>query len=175
MSDSILDKTIALRREAWEQVKATPAYAAYRAIDNAVVALGGDSALLSGALKPGSIYAPPSPPKRISQTDAAASALREGGMPLPIGRFMEAAIEKGADVGGANPINNFRSALSKDPRFEAVKRNGMYFWWFAGEPLPLRFQDQHKETADPDLLAESAASSSSSQEGGESHAATTLT
>jgi hypothetical protein len=81
---------------------------------------------------------------------------------------MDAAIDHGAELKGDKALSNFRSAVSKDPRFESIMREGKYYWWFAGRPLPPGWN----ETAGPDLLAGPAASSvNSNQEGGGSHAA----
>lgn len=35
--------------------------------------------------------------------------------------------QRDAEIGGANALNNFRSAVSKDRRFLPVKRNGQHF------------------------------------------------
>ena len=95
-------------------------------------------------------------------------ALRRAGEPLPIGRLREATLAEGGAIGGADPIANFRSNLSRDPRFKSVMRNGMYFWWFTDEVLPLGWAN---EAAANDLLSTAAAPSMhSSQEGGGDHA-----
>ncbi len=73
-----------------------------------------------------------------------------------------------AEIGGNDPVNNFRSTVSKDKRFQPYKRNNMHFWWLTGEQLPSSWI----EAAGPDLLAEPAASTvRSSQEGGGGHEA----
>jgi hypothetical protein len=187
---TIIEKAKAIRSEALAAWIASPDFAAFKASDDFVVALGGESVMPAGLQDSPKVNGLDSPrmreigaaaarrleihiaskQQRITQADAAEAALRDKGEPLPVGRFMEAAEAKGASFAGKNPLANFRSAVSKDERFYSFARNNMYFWWFKGEPLPLGWN----ETADPDLLAESAASSVlSSQEGGDAHAATT--
>lgn len=184
---SLLEKAKAIRAEAWKELMSSPQFAAFKASDDFVLALGGGTAMPSAfGTAPSKANGAASPTilevllqrkkeeqaaiKRITQADAAEAALREKGEPLPVGRFMEAAEAKGARFSGKDALANFRSAISKDTRFYSFSRNNMYFWWFTGEALPPGWN----ETADPDLLAGSAASSAhSSQKGGEAHAATT--
>ena len=107
--------------------------------------------------------------RRISHATAALQALRDEGEPLPIGRLMEKAIANGAEIGGNNPIGNFRSTLSKDPRFRSISRNNMYFWWFVATPVPRNWNEA------PDLPLDNGSDASvshASQEGGDGHAAT---
>ncbi len=82
---------------------------------------------------------------------------------VPLGRA------EGGVVGGADPVANFRSNLSRDQRFQSIMRNNMYFWWFTGEDTPPGWA---YEAAATDLLSSATASSDhSGQEGGGSHAA----
>lgn len=176
MASDYIEQTVALRDDAWRTVGASPAFIAFKALDDAVAAMGGQRIIA------------PAPPvnkdgprpsvgpmvriprgrtmgHRISQSDAAEAALLANSEPLPIGRLMEAALAKGAAIGGEKPLANFRSALSKDKRFYSLMRNGLYFWWLDGVELP----DKWKEASDRDLLTESDASSvHSNQEGGDS-------
>lgn len=172
----LVERASALRQEAWEAVKASSQYAQFKALDDAVAAMGGQSLLRKAAdSEPSTMtatrrvmgVAQVAEIKKPSQGDAAATALRRGGMPLPIGRLMEAALEAGAEIGGNDPLANFRSSLSKDARFQSFRRNNMYFWWFAGEPLPLAFQSETEPDDFSDLLG--SASSSSSEKGGDGH------
>ncbi|MGS1015591.1 hypothetical protein [Allosphingosinicella humi] len=177
--DSLLKKTGALRAEAWAALEASEHFSAFKALDDAVVALGGKSAM------PSTSVAENANPertkhtqanhggsrevgKRISHADAAYMALKEADEPLPVGRLLESAVAHGASLRG-NVLANFRSAISKDKRFRSIMRNNMYFWWFTASPVPQNW----KEATDPDLLNQSVAPVSIGQEGGESHAATT--
>jgi hypothetical protein len=175
---TLLEKATALRSEAMAAWMTSPDFAAFKASDEFVVALGGQSAMPAGLLAAPNPNGNASPRiqeiganaarrleihaamKRITQADAAALALREAGEPIGVGTFMLAAIKKGAEMKGERPLANFRSAVSKDDRFESIMRNGKYYWWFKGEPLPPGWN----ETADPDLLDESAASSVNSNQ-----------
>lgn len=181
---SIIEKAKAIRSEAWSALMASPQFTAFKASDDFVLALGGGTAMPSAFGPPVKANGGTSPtlkkaiparhveinaPKRVTQGDAAALALREAGEPMGIVPFMNGAEAKGAKLNGAK-LPNFRSTISKDARFESVTRDGKYFWWFKGEPLPPSWN----ETADPDLLAESAGSSMhSSREGGEANATAT--
>jgi hypothetical protein len=143
MSD-LIERAKALRDIAWAEVVETQQYKNFAALKAAVDAMSKTE--LAAHLR--SVPAAPlsrrmaaaavadSLSRKVSQADAGVAALREAGEPLPIGRFMEAAIAKGAAINGANPLANFRSTVSKDARFRSVMRNGMYFWWFSNEPLP---------------------------------------
>jgi hypothetical protein len=178
--ETLLKRTDALRAEAWRALMASQHFAAFKAFDDAVVALGGKSVMPpllpeggtpvghDEAARPAVSTRRTS--KRISHADAAFMALKEADEPLPVGRLLEAAVAKGASLSG-NALANFRSAVSKDDRFRSIMRNGMYFWWFTASPVPQKW----KEATDPDLLDQSVASEFSGQEGGENHAATTMT
>lgn len=185
---TIIEKAKAIRSEALAAWIASPDFAAFKASDDFVVALGGESVMPAGLQDSPKVNGLDSPQmreigaaaarrleihaakQRITQADAAALALREAGKPLGVGEFMMAAIAKGAEMKGDRPLANFRSAVSKDERFESIMSGGKYFWWWKGQPTPPGWN----ETAGPDLLAGPAASSvHSSQEGGDAHAATT--
>lgn len=169
----MLTKTKALRAEALAtalaSIKDTPAFAILAALDEAVRAMGGELLLAASAARADTVDRASFPPsdevlrgvvhritaKRLTQTEGAAAALRENGAPLPSGLLMEAAGKLGVRLGGADPLANFRTSLSKDGRFISLRRNSMSFWWFKDEPVPLSFQN---ETGDPDLRTESPAS-----------------
>jgi hypothetical protein len=169
---AIIEETRTLRDKAWADVAATPQYRVYLALKDAVDRI--TSADLAEHLKsrPSAIYTEPAATltreaTRISHATAGEAALRKHGQPLPIGRLMEAARAEGATIGGNDPLANFRSSLSKDDRLASIMRNGMYFWWIKGEPLP---SDWNEPGAD--LLANTPGSSMhSNQEGGDGHAA----
>jgi hypothetical protein len=180
MATDIKSETIALRDKAWDAVLVTQEYAFFKALDEAVSAIGGNSLIGGLAASPQKFWLPKpafnpstlaavgviSGVKRISQTDAAAAVLHDAGEPLPIGRLLERVISKGIVFKGNDPLPSFRSALSKDDKLHSVMRNGMYFWWFKDKPLPSGWD----ETAGPDLLGASAVSYvSNSEEGGGGH------
>lgn len=134
-----------LRNRAFLEVCRSQAMTTLAALDDAVVALGGATLALGNPrgcrMLADLVHLPKRPSaveqvRKISQGDAAFQALEDHGEPLPIGRFLEAAIEKGARVGGDDQVANFRSSVSKDERFKPVTRNGLYFWWFKERPLP---------------------------------------
>lgn len=179
MGASFIDKTTELRDGAWREVQTSSSFLAFKALDDAVAAMGGKRLIANAAPREDG----PRPSvgtfersnrnrtvsRRISQSDAAEAALKARGNPLPVGRLLEAALEKGATIGGENPLANFRSTLSKDPRFYSFKRNNMYFWWVNTVSLP----EDWREAPDPDLLTGPDASfPDSNQEGGDGHAAT---
>lgn len=103
--------------------------------------------------------------KKVPQGDAAEAALRELG-PLPVGRLLEGAEERGAVFKAEKPIPSFRSMLSKDDRFHSFTRNNMYFWWLNGVDLPEGFLPEPDDIND--LLGSGA---NSNQKGGDGHAA----
>ena len=171
----ILEKIVELRDEALREVIAQPAFDTVRALDSAVAAAGGERLFPIMARKrvppqilqgnvPG-FTPPPKAPEKVSQGDAAESALRDHG-PLPVGRLMEKAVEKGAKIGGDKPLVSFRSMLSKDDRFYSLQRNNMYFWWLKGVDLPEGFMPEPDDISD--LLGSGA---NTNQEGGDGHAA----
>lgn len=172
---SLLEKVRILREEAWGELIVAPEYTTFKALDEAVVRMGGVSKLpleasaASEAVRQiidRTIGKATAEGGKRKYSDAAEIALRMGGAPLTISRLMEAAEEHGAEVGGTDPLNNFRSAVSKDPRFLPLRREGKHFWWLAGEPVP----PSKNEAATPDWIEEAAASSlRSSEEGGDGH------
>lgn len=170
---SIIDKTKALRSEAWDAVLASAAYKAFKGLDDAVKAMSGEDASSPPFKNYLTVAVARNPAarklltKRITQGDVAERVLRNYGEPLPIGRWLEKCIEAGIGVKGEDPLANFRSTASRDKRFYPLTRNNMYFWWLDGVELP----EGWKEAADPDLPGLSAASDSDNQEGGDGHAA----
>lgn len=170
-----------MRAKAWAELVASDAFRAFRASDNMVVELGGASAMpdLSTVeraapkpiINPRPRFRAIAVSRRLSQTDAALQALTAAGHPLHINNLTDRSKALGATIGGSNPIANFRSALSKDDRFFSFRRDGGHWWWTTTISMP----ENWKEAADPDLLDQSAASDASDQEGGDSHAATTVT
>lgn len=169
----ITDKTKALRSEAWQAVLATPAYRAFKGLDDAVKAMTGEAFEpkphfngLGDALG-GHGAARIRVSKRITQADIAERVLKACGEPLPIGRWLEKCIKDGIGVKGDDPLPNFRSTASRDKRFYNFTRNNMYFWWLKGVELP----EGWKAAMDPDLPGLSVAADSNNQEGGDGHAA----
>ncbi|TCP71278.1 MULTISPECIES: hypothetical protein [unclassified Sphingomonas] len=170
VDSSWLEKARDLRQQAYEALQATPAYAAFKAFDDAVVGLGGapffEASPHAQPVKVAAARALDAAVKRtadsrkLSQGDAAELVLMQHQEPLPIVRLMEEVQAKGAEIGGTDPLNNFRSTVSKDPRFRTSKRNNMYFWWLTDQPLP----PQWNEPTDPDLLTASVGSSSHSDQ-----------
>lgn len=170
----ITEKTKALRAEAWQALLATPAYRAFKGLDDAVKAMTGESIAPIDLVAIDKLRVVAARNRivktmtgiRITQGDVAARVLKRNGEPLPIGRWLEKCVEDGVNIKGDDPLPNFRSTVSRDKRFYAMTRNNMYFWWLTGEPLPSGWNDP----ADPDLLDESAGSSvHSSRKGGEGH------
>ena len=168
-----IEKTKALRDEAWQAVLETSAYTAFKSLDDAVQKMTGKTSVV---LVVNDLPTPARPPKnilqtlqgkRITQADVAERVLRRNGEPLPIGRWLEASVKDGINIKGPDPLPNFRSTVSRDKRFYNFTRNNMYFWWLDGVELP----ESWKEAAEPNLLDQSAASDSSNQEGGDDHAA----
>lgn len=181
MTDSMLDRTEALRQEAYEDLQGSEQFRAFKALDDAVAAMGGKRQLavlgdISIALI--SSKAPGAEPKtrqrkrrRVSQGDAAEIVLNEKARPMTSAELLAVVPEKGVTVGGKDAQMNFGSTLSRDPRFYSYRRDGLYYWWLKAKPLPARTN----EAPDLALHAGSGASpSKSNQEGGEGHAATSL-
>lgn len=141
-----IDRARQLRAEAWEAVQATSAFVAFKKFDDLVVDMGGTTALgevdVAATWKATTQRAVEavarrlSETKKLSQAEAAEVALMQRREPTPIGLLLEAAIERGAEIRGTDPLANFRSALSKDDRFYVLRRNNMHFWWLKGEPVP---------------------------------------
>ncbi len=178
MTTSIPDKTRVLRDEAWQGVMESDAFLAFKALDDAYVRMGGSSRIAGD----------PSPlmdlakqvlrvttrrmadHRNLSHAEAAEIALDKAGEPLATPQLLSAAKDVGAEIGGNDPLNNFRSTISKNERFYSVKKNGMSYWWVKGKALPPEWND----SAGPSLLDEPAEpSESSSQEGGDGDAPAT--
>lgn len=164
-----------MRARAWAEIVASPAFRAFRAADNMVVELGGVSIMPKLSTDVNRVeVAPKANPKprvrgidgkpRLTQAEVGVAVLKALG-PMDIATLTDMSKDYGAVVGGANPIANFRSTLSKDNRFYSFRHNGDHLWWLSDVPLP----EGWDEAAD-DLLR-NAASSFSSQEGGDGHAA----
>lgn len=177
----LANKVSEARQMAWADVEASPAFAAFKQLDDTVVLLGGRSALpvfggdagkatvrAAAGTSSGASSAKGVAGRRITQGDVAEGVLRNSEVPLHIKDFLQKTIAAGAEINGGNPLANFRSTVSKDKRFKSVVFNGRYYWWLAATPVPSKF----KEATDPDLLA-SVASVGANKEGGEAHATAT--
>lgn len=158
MNQDMLTKVVALRDEA---------FAPFKALDDAVVALGGKSRLgprtvLATGLSVGTSSAKGvSEARRVTVAGAAELELHARGIPMTGADIMAALPARGVTVGGADPVVNFTSSMSKSGKFQSVRRNGKYYWWFKDEPLPEDWQEA------PDLLKQDGpdASVAVSQEG----------
>jgi hypothetical protein len=60
--------------------------------------------------------------------------LDELAMPVTTADLLEMVREKGAKVGGNDPLTNLSSSLSRDPRFVPIRVDGKSMWWLAGRP-----------------------------------------
>jgi hypothetical protein len=174
MTDTVLEKTIALRAEVLREVINSSAFQSFKALDAAVSSMGGKS-MLSGNLalfddspRSAASSATPVHRRRLSQGDVAEQTLKAFGQPMHIRALLDAVLTQDVEIRGENPLANFRSTLSRDPRFKSVMRNGGYFWWLNGVALP----DKWGEAEADDLVARLASAPvSSSQEGGDGHVA----
>lgn len=158
----LLTPLMMLRDQAFDELRASKEYAEFKALDDAVKRLGGASVVLAETSQTSQFGALASrvvqqtqqravENRRLSQADIAENALVLANEPLPLGRLMEAAVEQGAKIGGENPVNNFRSTVSKDNRFYPLKRNGMYFWWLAGRAIPSAWTNEAESNVLPGL------------------------
>lgn len=176
MTDSLLAEVSALREKAWGEVTASPSFASFKALDTAVVSMGGKSILRDLGQSDGGPSKMPTyargkltvrKRRRPSQGDVAYSCLQQHGAPLHIRTLMDKVIERGVKISGADPLPNFRSTLSRDNRFTSIMKDGGYYWWLTASPVPVSW----KEAESRDLLNQPSASESSSQKGGDGHAA----
>jgi hypothetical protein len=184
MTDSMLNRTEALRQEAFEALRASDKFRAFKALDDAVVAMGGKRQLAESApadlttSNGAVIEVKPLPPvnrqrqrKRLSQGDGAEMALKQVGVPVASPDLIELVDKMGIEVSsGPNRLANFGSILSRDSRFYSVRHEGVYYWWLKGVEVP-PFENEA-----PGLLGEDqpgTSSVSSNQEGGDANAATT--
>lgn len=168
MQNDWLRKAVAMRDEAWHAIKACDEFTAFKAFDDTVIALGGQSAmpttvnghassevarvLIERARKAQS-------DKRSSNADVAERLLSEAGKPTPLNQLMSDMKKQGVEFGGADPLANFRSTMSRDDRFVSLRRDKSYFWWFAGKPTPPEWNEPGA-----DLLAGTPGSSVSSNQ-----------
>jgi hypothetical protein len=169
MDQGMLGKVAALRDEA---------FATLKALDDAVVTLGGKSRLAAQPSAAAQAYARgvgdhaarrQREARQLSQSEAAEMIMRERGEPTSGVDLLAALPSKGVLVGGINPTINFTSSMSKSGKFRSVRKGGSYFWWFKDEPLPADWQEA------PDLLSKEGSDASAvgtNQEGGDGHAAT---
>ena len=173
MEQGILAKLIALRDDAYNSAWV---------LDEAVVRLGGPSRMgIKIAAASGSAAATGNAiayadairerTRRLTQTSAAELVLRERGGPTTGADLMAALPSKGVTIGGENPTVNFTSSMSKSGKFESHRRDGKYYWWFKGEPLPIEWLNN--EAPDLPLHERSDASGVGNQEGGEANATAT--
>lgn len=175
MMPSIPDKTRALRDEAWQGVTETDVFLAFKALDDAVVRMGGTSRIVDeGVPSPAptsqvykALVRRMTEHRRLSHAEAAEIALREAKQPLQTPQLLDAAKAAGAEIGGNDPLNNFRSTISKDDRFNSVKKSGSNYWWITGLDLPSGWNEP--EPLDLEALLGSGPSVSSSKEGGDGH------
>ncbi len=174
MADSVLDETKALRDKAWAEVKASPSFVSFKALDVAVGAMGGKQ-ILSTPPASNAQKSETQDRKKIvvrrrarpSQGDTAESCLRQAAEPLPIRDLMSKVTGHGIQISGEDPLANFRSTLSRDNRFKSIMKDGAYYWWLTSSPVPIAW----KEAEGLDLQDRPSASDSSSQKGGDGHAA----
>jgi len=165
------DKLAALRDEAWLLVLSTPQYREFKALDDALRQMRGDS---SAPATPRPIL--PNRPKallsgkRVTNADIADRVLRASDAPLAVEDWMNRTIAEGANIKGENPLANFRSTVSRDQRFTNFRYNGGYYWWPVGVQRPSGWE---MATADPDLPLPAVPNVSSSQEGGDGDAPAT--
>ncbi len=166
MDQGMRERVTALRAEA---------FATFKALDDAVVSLGGErhqdaapsavAQAISGrkVSRVGGILASV---QRLSQTAAAEMVLRERNVPTTGADLMEALPSKGVSIGGANPVVNFTSAMSKSDKFRSIRRGGNYYWWFKDTLLPPDWNDEA-----PDFLPKEGSDASlvNNQEGGDGH------
>lgn len=155
MESDWLERARVLRAEAWEAVQASPDYVAFKKFDDLVVNMGGASVVPEGdasaAWKSASMRALDAAAKRIadqkklSQGDAAEMVLLTKREPLLLTNLLQETIAMGASIGGADPLANFRSALSKDERFFVFKHKGSYLWWLSKEPVPAAWTSDFDE------------------------------
>ncbi|GGE12621.1 hypothetical protein GCM10011529_18760 [Polymorphobacter glacialis] len=180
MAGRYLEDVIALRADALRELRESPAFDAFVALDAAAVSLGAERATLDGrAFQANSLGAvlverarnrselqkeilSGKPPKPLSQGDAAEIVLRTTDMPLRLGDLLAGVEEQGLVLTG-DKVANFRSNISRDRRFYSLKFDGQYLWWFAGVELPKAWV----EATGYDLVIEPVASLPfSNQEGG---------
>lgn len=180
MDSTWLIKARALRDEAYEALLTNPAYLAFKAFDDTVVSLGGAPMF--------ELRAPSSPvheaAKRVMETaakksadgfkiaqgDAAEIVLRNASEPLTLGDLMGAAMSRGAEIRGVDPLANFRSTLSKDHRFKAFRHGSQYLWWLGDRPLPPAWNETTVLTSTVSTVA---SSDPSDQKGGDGDAPST--
>jgi hypothetical protein len=176
MTDSMRERTEGLRKEAFVALQQCPEFRAYKALDDAVVAMGGDRQLTAPReVTFNSVIAEivaDARQRRMSQADGAEVVLREQGRPMPSVDLMPAVGSKGVTVStGPNALINFGSTMSRDKRFYSFRHEGVYYWWLRGVPLPSPFKNEAPDL--PLQVGSDASSSNSSQEGGDANAATT--
>lgn len=156
----ILESAMKLRNDAWLKVTETSEFAAFRALNIAVMAMGGANGapvvphadlkpenikchhhtqtikpepILSGAV----VHAPSiTRGKRLPQAEAAIQALKTYDRPLSTAELLNAIPAFGGAVGGDNPEINLSSSLSRDPRLRSIRQGGKAMWWFQLVPTP---------------------------------------
>lgn len=123
-----------LRQAAFDRLVADQNIAAFAALDCAVQEMGGtphrEGSWLTAAMANRSSRVAPyrGSKRRISQTDAAAFALRNHNSPVRPADLLDAARALGARFKSANPLPSFVSSLSRDNRFRSTRVNGRYYW-----------------------------------------------
>jgi hypothetical protein len=175
----LLEGAKALRQTAWLELTKCKPFASFKAMDDAVAAMGGGRLIGESPLFGAANMAEPNPParkrirpftpkkmtaKRSTQGDVAEKILRDGNQPLNIHKLLAAVIDEGVEINGTDKLSNFRSNISRDKRFRSIMSNGGYFWWITSSPIPRGWD----ETAGQDLWSEPAVSSDN-QEGGDGH------
>jgi hypothetical protein len=170
MDQSMQAKVAALRDEA---------FATFKALDDAVVSLGGRSRMAApgrpSAWDSASAVAAEMSRRigeRLSQAGAAEIIMRERETPMTGAELMAVLPSKGVTIGGEKPEVNFTSSMSKSGKFRSFRFNGKYYWWLKNEELPLGWAN--KEAPDLPLQDRSDASAvGTNQEGGEANATAT--
>lgn len=157
----LLGQLKVLRDEAWSHVTKTKEYQAYIIVERAYTEMtsdqqidatraggignagpraGGIGSVVSRAgvrgTAPRAMYIGGAVRRRATQAVFAARVLMEGQRPMPIADLLEACIADGMIISGEDPLSNFRSTMSRDPRFTNFQHGGTYFWWLADQPLP---------------------------------------
>lgn len=172
MDQTMLAKVTALRDEA---------FATLKALDDAVVSLGGKSkipfaglsATFAGLGGTGSPIAAAlaERSRRLTQTGAAEMILRERNTPMTGADLMAELPARGVTIGGEKPEVNFTSSMSKSGKFRSFRFEGKYYWWLKDAELPWGWANKEA----PDLLSAEGSDASvvGNQEGGEADATAT--
>lgn len=156
MSITTREILLKARAEIETRLMANPDYIALKALDATIANLGDASAVMQvksvDKATPTQRYVKRQSEKGLSYAEAAEKVIKETGEPQTTAVLVDLIKQQGVSVGGADPIINLASSLSRDGRLMTVRLHGKSHWWLSGIPVPGEHSNEAMEKDNPFAL-----------------------